>query len=205
MSHPATLIALSLTAAYLLLLIECFLPTSGILAILSFAFLIAAVTGFSACNSRYFRDPDYPRFDPTSHSTAHQTVAVNKHRTKILNIPQSGRDRKKIPPNFETVQPLQILINKGFRSRICNPMGLRILVMEESVVTQGEFIESGRTIRVLENRMGRIYVTLISILKLCSYRFHRKDSAGRDFLCQRALLSCCTHSINRDSGCSNRV
>ena len=51
---------------------------------------------------------------------------------KILNIPQSGRDRKKNPPNFETAQPLQILINKGFRSRICNPMGLQILVMEES-------------------------------------------------------------------------
>ena len=161
MSHPATLIALSLTAAYLLLLLECFLPTSGILAILSFAFLIAAVTlGFSVgVTAGIFVILIILVFTPLLIRLLIKLWPSTSIGQKILNIPQSGRDRKKNPPEFRDCPTSPDIDQQGISITNLQPHGIADFGGGIEVVTQGEFIESGRTIRVLENRMGRIYVT----------------------------------------------
>jgi len=162
MSHPATLIALSLTAAYLLLLLECFLPTSGILAILSFAFLIAAVTlGFSVgVTAGIFVILIILVLTPLLIRLLIKLWPSTSIGQKILNIPQSGRDRKKNPPEFRDCPTSPDIDQQGISITNLQPHGIADFGDGGiEVVTQGEFIESGRTIRVLENRMGRIYVT----------------------------------------------
>ncbi|MGC6444868.1 MAG: hypothetical protein ACON5D_19210 [Rubripirellula sp.] len=162
MSHPATLIALSLTAAYLLLLLECFLPTSGILAILSFAFLIAAVTlGFSVgVTAGIFVILIILVLTPLLIRLLIKLWPSTSIGQKILNIPQSGRDRKKNPPEFRDCPTSPDIDQQGISITHLQPHGIADFGDGGiEVVTQGEFIESGRTIRVLENRMGRIYVT----------------------------------------------
>jgi len=162
MSHPATLIALSLTAAYLLLLLECFLPTSGILAILSFAFLIAAVTlGFSVgVTAGIFVILIILVLTPLLIRLLIKLWPSTRIGQKILNIPQSGRDRKKNPPEFRDCPTSPDIDQQGISITNLQPHGIADFGDGGiEVVTQGEFIESGRTIRVLENRMGRIYVT----------------------------------------------
>ena len=164
MSHPATLIALSLTAAYLLLLLECFLPTSGLLAILSVAFLMAAVTlgfsvgvtvGISVILIILVLTPLLIRLL----IKLWPSTSIGQ---KILNIPQSGRDRKKNPPEFRDCPTSPDIDQQGISITNLQPHGIADFGDGGiEVVTQGEFIESGRTIRVLENRMGRIYVTSI--------------------------------------------
>ena len=162
MSHPATLIALSLTAAYLLLLLECFLPTSGILAILSFAFLIAAVTlGFSVgVTAGIFVILIILVLTPLLVRLLIKLWPSTSIGQKILNIPQSGRDREKNPPEFRDCPTSPDIDQQGISVTNLQPHGIADFGDGGiEVVTQGEFIESGRTIRVLENRMGRIYVT----------------------------------------------
>ena len=162
MSHPATLIALSLTAAYLLLLLECFLPTSGILAILSFAFHIAAVTlGFSVgVTAGIFVILIILVLTPLLIRLLIKLWPSTSIGQKILNIPQSGRDRKKNPPEFRDCPTSPDIDQQGISITNLQPHGIADFGDGGiEVVTQGEFIESGRTIRVLENRMGRIYVT----------------------------------------------
>ena len=163
MSHPATLIILSLTAAYLLLLLECFLPTSGLLAILSLAFLIASVTlGFSvSVTAGIFVILIILVLTPLLIRLLINLWPSTSIGQKILNIPQDGRVRP--PPESRDSPSSPDMDQHGISITNLQPHGIADFGDGGiEVVTQGEFIESGRTIRVLENRMGRIYVTSTS-------------------------------------------
>ncbi len=162
MSHPATLIALSLTAAYLLLLLECFLPTSGLLAILSLALLITAVTlGFSVgVTAGIFVILIILVLTPLLIRLLIKLWPSTSIGQKILNIPQDRGIRKKKGTKAPDGPSSPDIDQQGISITNLQPHGIADFGDGETeVVTQGEFIESGKAIRVLENRMGRIYVT----------------------------------------------
>lgn len=162
MSHPATLIALSLTAAYLLLLLECFLPTSGLLAILSLTFLIAAVTfGFSVgVTAGIFVILIILVLTPLLIRLLIQLWPSTRIGQKILNLPPNGRIRNENPTESPHIPTSPQIDQQGISVTSLQPHGTADFGNGAiEVVTQGEFIERGRAIRVMENRMGRIYVT----------------------------------------------
>ena len=155
MIYPTLTIALTILAAYSLLLLECFLPSGGILAVASVLCLLAAVAlGFS-----------------TNLTTGLMVVLVIVIGTPILirllvTLWPKTRIGKQIlnrsvvaSKNISDGEREELTGVRGVAVPDLRPNGIALIRgQQRDVITEGEFVASGRPILVTRYEMGRLHV-----------------------------------------------
>ena len=161
MMHPTFTITVTILIAYILLIIECFLPTGGLLATLSVLCLIASIVfAFSVsktvgCVVLFL----VVAITPILINLLIRLWPSTRLGRKILNLNPRLIGNTQIQRTEASAGKQKFIDQIGHAHTDLSPNGIATILDEKmDVISDGEFIQKGAEILVTHCEMGRLYV-----------------------------------------------